>query len=138
MRAIEPTKEQLEKFISLDQEQPIVMLNLLKFKDQATYPEGSEHAACTGLEAYMLYSAVAMPSIEKVGGKILWSSVPEMKMITGSDENWDMTAIVRYPSRKAFLEMTTALPEYQAALVHREAGLAYQELIQCAEGFSGL
>lgn len=136
MRAIEPTTEQLEQFASLDQDQPIVMLNLLKLKDQATYPEGSGHAPCTGLEAYVLYSAVAMESIEKVGGKILWSSTPEIKMITGSDENWDITAIVHYPSRKAFLELAS-LPEYQAALVHREAGLAYQDLIQCAEGFSG-
>ena len=35
-----------------------------------------------------------------------------------------------YPSRAAFLEML-ADPEYRAAHVHREAGLANTHLIQC-------
>ena len=133
MKAIEPNEDQLEAFLARDQSQPIVMVNLLKFRDQAQYEDGFDAEPCSGFEAYLRYSAVATQTIAKVGGKLLWSGLPEMTMITGSGSEWDLVAIVRYPSRQSFLEMT-ALPEYQAAMPHRKAGLAFQDLIQCNEG----
>ena len=42
-----------------------------------------------------------------------------------------MVAIVRYPSRQAFLDMTVS-EAYQAIHHHREAGLAHQDLIETA------
>jgi uncharacterized protein (DUF1330 family) len=48
-----------------------------------------------------------------------------------SATDYDIIAIMQYPNRQAFLNMTSS-PEYQVAHVHRDAGLARQLLICCA------
>lgn len=45
--------------------------------------------------------------------------------------DYNVIAIVNYPSREAFLAMA-ASPEYQEAHQHREAGLDHQLLLCCA------
>jgi uncharacterized protein (DUF1330 family) len=77
---------------------PVVMLNLLRFK-----PDG-------GQERYMEYGAAVAPSLEKVGGRIVWAGEPAAPLL--GEQGWDMVALVEYPSRKAFLDMIGS-PEYQ-------------------------
>ena len=77
---------------------PVVMLNLLRFK-----PEG-------GQERYAEYGAAVAPSLEKVGGRIVWAGEPASPLL--GEQGWDMVALVEYPSRQAFLEMIGS-PEYQ-------------------------
>ncbi|MGK2740867.1 DUF1330 domain-containing protein [Tepidicaulis sp. LMO-SS28] len=129
--AIEPTKEQFTAFSQADQDQPIAMINLLKFREKADYPEGAAEAGGTGAEAYARYGAVAQKKIEEVGGRIVWGAPQQMVMI-GDDEKdlYDSVAVVFYPSRAAFLRMI-AMPDYQEAAKHRAAGLAFQKLLQC-------
>lgn len=129
-RAIEPTEAQLEAFMKADQTAPIGMLNLLKFRDKAEYKDGRDAGGLSGQDAYGLYGLVAMEKIKAVGGRFFWGSPSSAPLIGGETDEWDMVAIVRYPSRKAFLDMI-AMPDYQAALAHREAGLAWQALIPC-------
>jgi uncharacterized protein (DUF1330 family) len=38
--------------------------------------------------------------------------------------------IVRYPSRKAYIDMFSS-PEYQSAIMHRKAGLEFRVLHEC-------
>ncbi|KAB7741304.1 DUF1330 domain-containing protein [Parvibaculum sedimenti] len=129
-RAIEPTEPQLEAFMKADQTAPIGMLNLLKFRDKAEYKDGRDAGGLSGQDAYGLYGLVAMEKIKAVGGRFFWGSPSSAPLIGSETDEWDMVAIIRYPSRKAFLEMI-AMPDYQAALAHREAGLAWQALIPC-------
>jgi len=77
---------------------PVVMLNLLRFK-----PDG-------GQERYMEYGVAVAPSLEKVGGRIVWAGEPASPLL--GEQGWDMVALVEYPSRQAFLEMIGS-PEYQ-------------------------
>jgi uncharacterized protein (DUF1330 family) len=80
------------------EQRPVVMLNLLRFK-----PDG-------GQERYMEYGAAVAPSLEKVGGRIVWAGEPATPLL--GEQGWDMVALVEYPSRQAFLDMIGS-PEYQ-------------------------
>ena len=55
LNAIEPTPEQIKKFLSDKKAgEPVYMLNLLKFKDRATYKSGEN---VSGREAYARYAS---------------------------------------------------------------------------------
>lgn len=136
--AIEPTTEQFNAFSEADQDQPIVMVNLLKFREKAEYPEGAAEAGSTGAAAYARYGAVAQKKIEEVGGRVVWGAPQQMVMIGDDGQDlYDSVAVVFYPSRAAFQRMI-AMPDYQEAAKHRAAGLAFQKLLQCdGSAFAG-
>ena len=121
---VAPNDEQMKGFMEPGHEGPIYMLNLLKFKEKAEYPDGRE-TDLTGAEAYGIYGKEVVGHLAKVGGAPMFSAAVERLMLGEVEELWDMTAIAIYPSRKAMLEMISA-PDYQASAVHRTAGLAGQ------------
>lgn len=53
-------------------------------------------------------------------------------MIGGDDDDWDAVILVEYPSRRAFMEMTSS-PKYQDVSKDRTAGLADSRLIAMTE-----
>lgn len=130
MSDVEPSPQQLEAFTKGDMKQPLAMLNLLRFKDVATYEPGSKESKRSGLEAYILYGAVAQAKVKEVGGDMFFTSLAQQTLIGPADVKWDVVALVYYPTREAFLRMI-AMPDYQAATYHRRAGLAATQLIQC-------
>ena len=131
---IEPTPEQIQTFVSGAQGGPIVMLNLLSFREQAEYPEGSEHSPCTGREAYARYAVTVMPFLNAVGGRPLWQGAVDQTLIGPVlGESWDATLLVEYPSRQKFLEMARN-PEYLQVAVHRTAALRDSRLIAMRAG----
>ncbi|AQA19255.1 hypothetical protein BST95_14400 [Halioglobus japonicus] len=127
--SIEPTDEQLAALVERDGGGPINMLNLLKFKDLATYPDGSD-ADLSGRDAYLRYGVKVAELITALGGAFVFSSEANTLVVGQSDLDWDMVVIVNYPSVQAFLEMTES-QAYQDLYVHREAGLESQILLQC-------
>lgn len=128
--SVEPSDAQLAEFARLDQTTPIAMVNLLKFRQEAVYADGRDAKGMSGAAAYGLYGQVAMTKIAEVGGRMFWAAPTAQTFIGTEGDDWDMVAIVRYPSRAAFLKML-AMPDYQAASVHREAGLERTALISC-------
>ena len=57
---------------------PVVMLNLNRYRDRAAYESAPGGGAPTSRrEAYARYGAVALPSLERVGGRILWYAEAE-------------------------------------------------------------
>jgi len=128
MTATQPTPEQAQAFMAREADTPVSMVNLLKFKDKATYdparPEAAENL--TGQEAYARYSAEVSKILAKLGAKTLFAG-PAHGMLIGEGD-WDTVAIVEYPSRAVMLGMGTS-EDYQAIHYHREAGLAHQLLI---------
>ena len=133
MPSIDPTSAQLEDFAAKagTVTGPIRMVNLLRFRDVADYgdaPDPAENGPSTGAEAYGRYGAVAIREVEAVGGRQFEASNAHMTVIGPDTEDWDLVAIIEYPSPTAFLEMI-AKPSYQAAVHHRTAGLADTRLI---------
>jgi uncharacterized protein (DUF1330 family) len=126
-----PTFEQLTALTQDAAPGPIVMVNLLRFRDRAAYADGRSEAI-SGRDAYMRYAVDMRPIVETAGGRILFSGDLADLVIGQVEEPWDAVAIVEYPSRAAFHRIATS-PEVQAIGVHREAGLAGQLLILSTE-----
>ena len=122
--ALEPNEEQIAGFLAPGDDQPIYMLNLLKYREKAEYADGRV-TTLSGREAYQLYGAGVIDTLAAVKGGIIFSGTISRLMLVEIEELWDDVAIVMYPSRGAMLEMISS-PEYQSITVHREAGLAGQ------------
>lgn len=131
--AIMPAAEQARDFFAGGHDDgPMVMVNLLKFKDKAEYPDGSDPDV-SGRDAYLRYGAGVQACLAAVGGKALYSG-PVTGIIIGVVEQlWDMVALAQYPSAAAMMAMV-ALPQYKAIEVHRLAGLAGQLNIRTSPG----
>jgi uncharacterized protein (DUF1330 family) len=129
MRSIEPTADQIGALAALsDVDAPIVMINLLRYRDRAEYPEGFEAEPCSGREAYGRYGEVALQRVASVGGRIVWMGAVAASVIAPEGEQWDDAVLVEYPTPRAFLDMV-AQPEYLAAAPHRTAALSDSRLI---------
>jgi hypothetical protein len=111
-RGIEPDPHLLDAFRTLaaqDNGREFYMLNLMRFREKAFYPEGSEYDDDVKAAAAR-YGAVVLPALIRRGSiPILvaeWQGTflqPE-----GADE-WDQVGIVRYRSRRDMLKMAVSL-----------------------------
>ncbi len=119
-----PNEKQMEEFLEEGQDGPIFMVNLLKFKEKAEYPDKRE-TNLTGREAYAIYGKEVVGHLEKVGGKPIFGSDVTRLMLGEVEELWDQVAIAMYPNRKAMLKMISD-PDYIESAQHRVAGLAGQ------------
>jgi uncharacterized protein (DUF1330 family) len=121
---LHPSPEQAKAFFSGEEDGPMCMVNLLKFKEKATYADGSE-PDLSGRDAYLRYGMGVQACLAAVGGKARFTGFVTDLMLGEVEELWDMVAIAEYPSRAAMLQMVQS-PEYQAITKHRDAGLAGQ------------
>ena len=128
--SIDPTADQVRALRDAGPDGPVVMLNLLKFRDQANYPAGSPHQPCSGAEAYRRYQTAFVESVGDVSGaEVVWEGQIDRPLIGDASQDWDKCLLVRYPSRQHFLAMM-ANTAYREALVHRYAGLERTILLQ--------
>ena len=73
MRTVDPTAERFAEFLAgAEDDGPIVMINLLRYRAEADYPESFDAAPCSGREAYQRYAAVATQRVAAVGGRLVW------------------------------------------------------------------
>ncbi len=126
---VDPTREHFDAFKALPRDTPIHMLNLVRLRDRAAYPDGR---SATGAEAYAAYGRESLPVFKRVGGSIVWRGRPEQAVIGPPGEHWDVAFVARYPSAAAFLEMVTD-PVYRVAVVHRQAAVDDSRLIRMGE-----
>ncbi len=122
--AIYPTPEQIEKLLAGPADQPVVMVNLLRFRPRADAPD----EGISGEEAYRRYADQMRTFVESKGGRILWVGRVDSQVIDTGGEGFHMIGLVEYPSRAAFLAIATD-PYVQEIGVHRAAGLESQWLI---------
>ena len=121
---VRPNEEQMRGFAEPGPDGPIYMVNLLKFRDRAEYPDGRE-TDLTGEQAYMIYGRAVSKLLTNLGGGAMFSATVERLMLGEVEELWDRVAIAVYPSRAAMLEMMQS-PEMQDIGSHRAAGLKGQ------------
>jgi len=103
---------------------PIVMVNLLKFKEKASYEDNRE-TALSGKQAYAIYGAAVAQLIRAHGGRVLFAGDVNFLMLGMADPLWDEVALAEYPARADLVRMAMS-EEYQKIAVHRTAGLAGQ------------
>jgi len=128
MKTTEPSLKQIQEISNADQDRPFDMINLIKYRPVAIYESDTENLkGKTGREAYSEYIQVAFPKIVELGGTLTYMGLCDHQFVGDDSQDYDELIIVRYPSRKAYLGMFNS-PEYQAAIMHRQAGLEFRVL----------
>jgi uncharacterized protein (DUF1330 family) len=130
---IDPTKEDFALFKELPRDEPIHMLNLVKLREKAAYPDSRQ---ASGLEAYRAYGRESGPVFRRLGGRQVWIGKPALTLIGPRSEHWDLAFIAEYPSGAAFIEMLRD-PVYREAVKHRQAAVEDSRLIRMKPGKAG-
>ena len=109
---------------------PVVMLNLVRFRERSADGDGSGH------DAYLRYSRGFVPLLKRCGGTILWAG-DVTGVAIGDDEAdaWDYAVLVQYPDRQAFVATITS-DDYRAINHDRLAGLDKHVILPVSETYS--
>jgi len=113
--------DEIQKMMQQPDDNPVVMINLLKFKAETANGE-------SGKAVYLQYMKQAAPLLAKVGGRLVWKGTVENYIVAGESDRWDQVLLVEYPSRAAFLELIN-MPEFQTIQVLRSEALEDTVLI---------
>ncbi len=131
-----PTEAQLAAIGRLPEDEPVTMLNLLRFREVADYSDAPDLAPSepiSGADAYGRYGEAALPHLGDAKAEIVYHGSCGPTIIGPRDEVWDSIVLVRYPSPAAFIGMV-GTPEYQDLSRHRTAALADSRLVATSSG----
>lgn len=98
--AVNPGGQELAAFVAARPDEPVVMLNLLRFVDG-------------GRELYRQYAKKFGEVIApRYGITVVYAGNGEAALVAEKGQQWDAVLLVRYPDRRTFGQMI-ADPEYQ-------------------------
>jgi len=121
----------IEGLKELAHQGPIVMVNLMRFRNRSLDGDGS------GWDAYLRYSALTVPMIKARGGTLLWTGNAKAVALGSQQGNqWDYLALVYYPSVADFIEMMTSADYENGCDPHRRNGCAEHLIICTKEAYS--
>lgn len=104
---------------------PIWMVNLMAYRTRALY-DGVE-ADVSGREADDRYAPLDV--LADIGAEVVFVGDVEDQLL-GDSPRWDRIGVVKYPSRRSFIEMQSR-PDFQERHVHKEAGMATTIVAAC-------
>ena len=133
---LEPTQESGREFFMRGITGPVVMLNLLRFREVADYsaaPHLAPETPISGAEAYRRYIEHTLPHLEKSGGSLLFLGQGGNFLIGPTDERWDAAMLVRQSSVEAFMAFASNA-EYLAGIGHRLAAIEDSRILPLVEG----
>lgn len=120
--AIDPRGADLKRFLGEDPGGPVVMLNLLRFR------EG-------GRASYDRYAAAIRPFLDAAGGVVLYAGDGSTPLVAEPGQAWDAVLLVRYPDRAAFTRMV-ASPDYQR-ITHLRTEALEEAVLQATTPWAG-
>lgn len=97
--AVDPAGADLKRFLAEDPGGPVVMLNLLQYRED-------------GVASYHEYTRRIVPFLDRVGAEVVYVGDLDTALVAPDGWAWDAVLLVRYPTRAAFSQMV-ADPEYQ-------------------------
>ena len=118
---------------------PIVMLNLLRFRETADYWDHPELAPATpisGREAYEQYMSHTMPFLLASGGSLDFVGDGGHFFVGPVGERWDLAILVRQASIESFFEFASN-DAYLAGAGHRSAALEDSRILPLTPRQSG-
>ena len=124
------------RFFSQNHTTPMVMLNLLRFKEWADYSESPHlmpEKQISGKEAYQLYMDNVHPMLSKIGSEVIFSGSTDYFLIGPDSEQWDAVLLVKHLVMKDFMAFASD-PEYLKIAGHRTAALKDSRLLPIKEG----
>ena len=104
---------------------PIWMVNLMKYREKADYADGRE-SDISGKEADDRYTPLG--PLKAIGAEPVFFADVDTQFLNDTPK-WDRVGIVKYPSRRAFIEMQHASGLPGTARTTRRPGMA--ETIVC-------
>ncbi|MFT7502046.1 MAG: hypothetical protein ACI91Q_000849 [Gammaproteobacteria bacterium] len=104
--------------MSPEDDGPVWMVNLMKYREVADYADGRE-SAISGRDADDAYSP--LDSLAAVGAVPVFFGDVDQQLL-GDETTWDRIGVVKYPTRKAFIDMQS-LPSFQKSHHHKDAGM---------------
>jgi len=135
-RYLEVTQEAGRTFFMRGLSGSVVMLNLLRFREQADYsanPELAPKEPISGAAAYQRYIEHTLPFLKKSGGEVLFLGRGGPVLIGPAEERWDAMLLVRQRSVQDFMAFAQD-PAYLAGMGHRTAALEDSRLLPLVEG----
>lgn len=130
-----PTQEAGRNFIMRQIKGPVVMLNLIRFREVADYsatPELMPAEPISGEQAYQLYIEHTLPFLTESGGEILFMGEGGSLLIGPTNERWDAVLLVKQNSVNSFLAFESN-HEYMKGIGHRTAALEDSRLLPVVE-----
>lgn len=127
-RHVHSDHEMLASMAAADPDEPVVMLNLLRYRDHAE--EGCGVDGLSGEDAYRRYGQLFAELAPRFGGEPIWMGRGHHPIV-GPDV-WDVIILVRYPTRRHFVDMFND-PDYQAIAPIRAASLADSRLVEMTQ-----
>lgn len=106
--------------------EPMWALNFMKYRERAQYADGRE-TTLSGLEADNEYAPIE--PLTAVGARPVFIG-DVIHQIAGDETRWDRIGVVRYPTRRAIIEMSLR-EDFQAKHVHKEAGMERTIVVAC-------
>ncbi|MGI9323741.1 MAG: DUF1330 domain-containing protein [Pseudomonadales bacterium] len=128
MGQVSKNDQALEAMAQGDPDEPVVMLNLLRYRELAASGAGVD--GLSGREAYGVYGKKFAELGPRFGGAPIWMGRALHSLIGAED--WDIVILVRYPTRRQFVEMM-ADPNYVAIAPIRAAALADSRLLEMSQ-----
>ena len=130
---IDPSRENWQAFKDLPRDRPIHMLNLIKFRELAEYPEGHPNhgQGLTGEQAYAIYREGFQRVVSGDGAAMVWEAPIEC-VVTGPPGEWDEAFVMGYPNSAAFMAMVRNAEYIRDVVPHRTAAVADSRLIRFA------
>ena len=110
---------------------PVVMLNLLRLRDEADYnatPELAPANPISGRDAFDRYISHTLPFLTASGGKILFLGDGAQWLIGPSHECWDVAMLIEQASVESFMAWNSN-SAYLAGLGHRTAAITDSQLL---------
>lgn len=105
---------------------PIWMVNLMRYRERAQYSDGNDHGR-SGREADDEYAPVDI--LHDIGAEITFVADVETQAL-GNGPAWDRLAVVRYPSRRSFIDMQLR-KDFSERHEHKAAGMAATIVMGC-------
>ena len=113
---------------------PVVMLNLLRFNEQAHYQEEG-FSPCSGSQAYFERYVPAFNAVvsDFGGAEPVFIGSALSQLVGPPDDEWDNLALIQYPSYPAMVALLESPRYLREAEPHRVAALADWRFIATRE-----
>lgn len=108
-----------------EEDGPVWMVNLMRYRDRADYTDGRE-TNLTGREADDAYAPI--DELAAVGAEIVFLGEVDTQLL--GEPTWDRIAVVKYPTRRSFVELQS-VPGFAEAHAHKDAGMEQTIVIGC-------
>lgn len=116
---------ELDRYLAENPDGPVVMLNLLRFR-----PDGGREKYLEYIDQFSSTGVQARYEVE-----VLYVGAGGVALAAEPGQDWDMVALVRYPSRKTFVDMIQD-PDYQR-FEHLRAQSLVEAVLQATTPASG-